>query len=112
MNYKDTLNLPSTDFPMKANLPNREPEIMGHWDNIKLYGLASIGNKPTFSGTNDVLEVFIFNFKLDIYGETIKVIFLEKIRDQIKFNTKEELIDQMKNDHNIALNILRTKNEL
>ena len=37
MNYKDTLNLPSTDFPMKANLPNREPEIMGHWDNIKLY---------------------------------------------------------------------------
>ncbi|MDA7841839.1 bifunctional riboflavin kinase/FAD synthetase [Gammaproteobacteria bacterium] len=78
----------------------------------KLYGLASIGNKPTFSGTNDVLEVFIFNFKLDIYGETIKVIFLEKIRDQIKFNTKKELIDQMKNDHNIALNILRKKNEL
>ena len=37
MNYKDTLNLPSTDFPMKANLPNREPEIMGHWDDIKLY---------------------------------------------------------------------------
>ena len=78
----------------------------------KLYGLASIGNKPTFSGINDILEVFIFNFDLDIYGETIKVIFLEKIRDQIKFNTKEELIDQMKNDHNIALNILRTKNEL
>jgi len=78
----------------------------------KLYGLASIGNKPTFSGTNDILEVFIFNFKLDIYGETIKVIFLEKIRDQIKFNTKEELIGQMKNDHNIALNLLRKKNEL
>ena len=37
MNYKDTLNLPSTDFPMKANLPNREPEILKHWDNIKLY---------------------------------------------------------------------------
>ena len=37
MNYKDTLNLPSTDFPMKANLPNREPEILRHWDSIKLY---------------------------------------------------------------------------
>ena len=83
-----------------------------HGNSDKLYGLASIGNKPTFSGTNDVLEVFIFNFKLDIYGETIKVIFLEKIRDQIKFNTKEELIDQMKNDHHIALNILREQNEL
>jgi len=83
-----------------------------HGNSDKLYGLASIGNKPTFSGTNDVLEVFIFNFKLDIYGETIKVIFLEKIRDQIKFNTKEELIYQMKNDHHIALNILREQNEL
>jgi riboflavin kinase/FMN adenylyltransferase len=83
-----------------------------HGNSDKLYGLASIGNKPTFSGTNDVLEVFIFNFKLDIYGETIKVIFLEKIRDQIKFNTKEELIDQMKNDHHVALNILREQNEL
>ena len=74
--------------------------------------MASIGNKPTFSGINDILEIFIFNFDLDIYGETIKVIFLEKIRDQIKFNTKEELIDQMKNDHLIALDILRKRNEL
>ena len=37
MNYKETLNLPSTDFPMKANLPNREPEILKHWEDIKLY---------------------------------------------------------------------------
>ncbi len=81
-------------------------------NNKKLYGLASIGNKPTFSGINDLLEVFIFDFNLDIYGETIKIIFLEKIRDQVKFNSKEELIDQMKNDHSIALNILRKKNEL
>ena len=35
--YKDTLNLPSTKFPMKANLPNREPEIMKYWDQINLY---------------------------------------------------------------------------
>ena len=31
MEYKDTLNLPKTDFPMKANLPNREPEILKFW---------------------------------------------------------------------------------
>ena len=37
MSYKDTLNLPATDFPMKANLPNREPKILEHWDTIKLY---------------------------------------------------------------------------
>ena len=31
MEYKDTLNLPKTDFPMKANLPNREPNILKTW---------------------------------------------------------------------------------
>ena len=35
--YKDTLNLPGTSFPMKANLPNREPEILKFWDDIDLY---------------------------------------------------------------------------
>ena len=35
--YKETLNLPGTSFPMKANLPNREPEILKFWDEIDLY---------------------------------------------------------------------------
>ncbi len=35
--YKDTLNLPKTAFPMKANLANREPELLKHWDKIDLY---------------------------------------------------------------------------
>jgi isoleucyl-tRNA synthetase len=36
-NYRDTLNLPHTDFPMKANLPQREPEIQRRWDSLDLY---------------------------------------------------------------------------
>ncbi len=36
-NYKDTLNLPKTAFPMKANLANREPEMLKYWDGIDLY---------------------------------------------------------------------------
>jgi isoleucyl-tRNA synthetase len=36
-NYKDTLNLPRTDFPMKANLPVREPELLQHWEETRLY---------------------------------------------------------------------------
>ena len=38
MDYKDTLNLPLTDFPMKANLNQREPEILARWDAENLYG--------------------------------------------------------------------------
>ena len=37
MNYKETLNLPKTDFPMKANLITREPEILAKWQNAGLY---------------------------------------------------------------------------
>src|SRR5438874_13681618 len=35
--YKETLNLPKTDFPMKADLVRREPERLQHWENVKLY---------------------------------------------------------------------------
>ena len=37
MEYKDTLNLPKTDFPMKGNLPNREPEILKKWHDNAIY---------------------------------------------------------------------------
>ena len=36
-NYKDTLNLPRTDFPMKANLPAREPDALKVWEDTNLY---------------------------------------------------------------------------
>src|SRR3989449_1964380 len=39
MDYKATLNLPQTDFPMKANLPQREPEILACWERERLYEL-------------------------------------------------------------------------
>lgn len=38
MDYKHTLNLPKTDFPMKADLPNREPKILKHWQDMDIYG--------------------------------------------------------------------------
>ncbi len=44
--YKDTINLPKTKFPMKANLAQREPDMLRHWDNIKLYQrLRELGKK-------------------------------------------------------------------
>ncbi|MBN1573151.1 MAG: isoleucine--tRNA ligase [Deltaproteobacteria bacterium] len=45
MDYKETLNLPKTEFPMKANLPKREPELLQHWDSIKIYDLIKDASK-------------------------------------------------------------------
>src|SRR5260370_16880318 len=36
--YSETLFLPKTDFPMRAGLPQKEPEILAHWERIGLYG--------------------------------------------------------------------------
>ncbi|HVN95354.1 MAG TPA: isoleucine--tRNA ligase [Syntrophorhabdaceae bacterium] len=50
MDYKDTLNLPKTPFPMKGNLPVKEKEILKYWDDIKLYEKLTEAKKasPTF----------------------------------------------------------------
>tara|TARA_S200000501_G_scaffold10380_1_gene9386 strand:+ start:8979 stop:11675 length:2697 start_codon:yes stop_codon:yes gene_type:complete len=39
--YNETLNLPKTDFSMRANLPNNEPDLLSYWDSINLYGILS-----------------------------------------------------------------------
>ena len=66
-------------------------------------GLASLGNKPTFNGSEKILEVFILDFDKDIYSQNIEVYFLEEIRKQIKFSNKDELIKQMNEDHKYAI---------
>ena len=38
MDYKDTLNLPKTPFPMRGNLPVKEKDMLAHWQEIDLYG--------------------------------------------------------------------------
>ena len=50
VNYKDTLNLPQTDFPMKANLPAREPEMLARWESTGLYEkiMAARAGAPLF----------------------------------------------------------------
>jgi isoleucyl-tRNA synthetase len=50
MDYKATLNLPRTDFPMKADLPRREPGILSRWEELDLYGRLRVKglNRPRF----------------------------------------------------------------
>jgi riboflavin kinase/FMN adenylyltransferase len=77
-------------------------------DSVFYYGLASVGNKPTYNGKEKILEVFILNFDQDIYNEEVEVYFLEMIRNQIKFDSQDELIKQMNEDHKYA--IINSKN--
>ena len=62
-------------------------------------GVANLGVRPTISGTPKMLlEVHLLNFNEDIYGQHVQVTFLEKIRDEMKFENVNALIEQIKKD--------------
>lgn len=61
-------------------------------------GFASIGYNETFGGKEKTVEVHIFDFHGDIYGESLTVRWLDKIRDMVKFDGIDSLIAQMKAD--------------
>lgn len=72
------------------------------WNNIIYKGITSIGNNPTFEGSKITLESFILDFNKYIYGEEIKVNFIKRLRDNIKFNSIDELIAQLNKDKLMA----------
>ncbi|MDR0199138.1 MAG: bifunctional riboflavin kinase/FAD synthetase [Streptococcaceae bacterium] len=68
----------------------------------KRRGFASIGFNDTFEGTQETLEVHIFDFQKEIYGESLTVYWLDKIRAMQKFDGVESLVAQMKKDEQVA----------
>jgi riboflavin kinase/FMN adenylyltransferase len=61
-------------------------------------GVCNIGKRPTVGGEKTLLEVFIFNFNREIYGERVTVIFKQKSREEMKFDSFEELKQQIAKD--------------
>jgi riboflavin kinase/FMN adenylyltransferase len=61
-------------------------------------GVASFGRRPTFDNGAPLLEIFLFDFKGDLYGTTLDVAFIGFIRDELKFDGVEALVRQMDDD--------------
>lgn len=74
------------------------------------YGMMNIGFRPTVSeGIKKIMEVNIFDFDKDIYGEKIYIWFLTRLRSEVKFNSITELIEQLNKDRENSLNYLKSK---
>lgn len=63
--------------------------------NIQKYGMMNIGFNPTFGNKQLTIEVNIFDFNQDVYGENIRIEFIKFIRNEIKFKNIDELIRQI-----------------
>ncbi len=74
-------------------------------DQKKLKGMMNIGTRPTFGEQHHTIEVHIFDFSETIYGRQITVEFVDKIRDERRFASAEELMRQLEDDKNFCLNI-------
>lgn len=69
-------------------------------------GMANIGFRPTLDHPSFTIEVNIFDFNEDLYGEYISIHFLQRIRDELRFNSLSELVSQMEKDEVACRKIL------
>ncbi len=61
-------------------------------------GVASFGRRPTFDNGAPLLEIFLFDFKGDLYGQALDIAFIGFIREELKFDSVDALIKQMDDD--------------
>lgn len=72
-----------------------------------LMGMTNIGNRPTFNGKGVTIETNILDFSADIYGQNMRVAFVERIRAEVKFSTIDELKAKMKEDEEAARQLIQ-----
>lgn len=98
------------DYPNKI-IPKRGVYIVkSSIDKTLYYGMMNIGFRPTVDGKKRTIEVHYFNMNLDLYDRTVKVKILKRIRDEMKFDSLEQLKNQLKNDKLQAINYIENGN--
>jgi len=77
-------------------------------DGRRYYGVANLGNNPTFGTHSFSFEVHILRFDEDIYDKVIEVGFIDRIRHEIKFSGPDELIRQIRDDISVAERMIKS----
>lgn len=73
-------------------------------------GLLHLGPRPTFAGSPPSIELYMLDFDREIYGETVRVEFLRRLRDVLPFATAAGLVEQMRRDREMALEYFALSN--
>lgn len=103
-----TLGFPTANLRIseeRAMLPNGAYAVRVLLGEEVFWGIANIGDNPTFDGCTRRLEVNIQDFHRDIYDQFLQVEFLEKLREEKKFPSVDHLIRQLHRDREAARRI-------
>lgn len=72
--------------------------VWTHYEGRRHPGVANLGWNPTFHDQKFSVEVHILEFNRDIYGQTLRLEFVQRLRDEVAFQDPAELISQIKKD--------------
>ncbi len=81
------------------------------WNGELHFGMCNIGIRPTINKSSFSIEVHLFDFKRDIYNDYLTLYFLERIRDEKRFQSLEELTNQLEQDKKESLKYVKQYQE-
>ena len=104
-----TLGYPTANIRFQG----RKPALMGIYATWvhgvfaqPIASVSSVGTRPTVHGIEPLLEAHLFDFDDDLYGKNIRVEFVKKLRDELKFDGLDALVNQMNQDAEQARAVL------
>ena len=104
-----TLGFPTANIkPVKVLIPaNGVYAAIIHMEGNRCQGVLNIGVNPTFADEKLSIEVHLLDFNDNIYGKNLDILFIDRIRDEKKFEGPEKLVEQIKQDIDQARSLLR-----
>lgn len=113
-NIGKTISFPTAnikiDAPYKLVPKNGVYIVKTTIDNQITYGMMNIGYNPTFNGKQKSIEIHFINFNKNIYDKTLTIEMILRIRNEIKFNTVNDLKKQLEQDKLSTLNYIKSLN--
>lgn len=109
-----TINYPTANIDCgEYMIPKRGVyATMTRADGVWYRSVSSVGFNPTLSGHDYIsVESYLFDFNASIYGKEIEIVFIQRLRNEVKFESKEALITQIDQDARDALEVLSRSGE-
>ena len=105
-----TINFPTANIKIKETYKlvplNGVYLVQSYINDSLVYGMMNIGYNPTFNGSEKSIEVHFFNFNQDLYNQTLQIDIIDRLRDEKKFNSLDELKEQLKKDQKNSLRLI------